>query len=191
MTFNILLLLLLNFAFIGILPRLFFKRGSFNAMWWLTGTPFIACAAVLILVHAGILVVPGVVAGYGSVLETVAMLFSVASFCLIAFTLGTHRVPLALWHQEDDAPRSIVTYGAYGKIRHPFYAAFLLAFIGAFVCAPHIGTLLCLVAGFTILNFTAAREERRLAASEFGTEYRDYMRRTGRFIPKFYQAGKS
>jgi protein-S-isoprenylcysteine O-methyltransferase Ste14 len=41
-----------------------------------------------------------------------------------------------------------------------------------------------MVYGLLALNFTAAREERRLRASEFGQEYLAYMQRTGRFWPK-------
>lgn len=54
-----------------------------------------------------------------------------------------------------------MTYGPYRWVRHPFYAAFLLA-----------------------LNRTAAREERRLLGSPFGPAYAEYLRRTGRFVPK-------
>ena len=184
MSFSLLLLLLANFAFIGILPKLFFKKGSFNLMWCLTGSPFAACAAILILNRTGHLHLFAAALPYRNLLEPAAVLLSVASFSLISFTLGTHRIPLALWHQKDDAPQSIVTYGAYGRIRHPFYASFLLAFLAAFLYAPQAGTLLALLAGFLILDRTAAREERRLAASAFGEEYRAYIARTGRFFPR-------
>jgi len=33
------------------------------------------------------------------------------------------------------------------------------------------------------LMVTARREERRLSASEFGDEYREYMTKVGRFFP--------
>jgi protein-S-isoprenylcysteine O-methyltransferase Ste14 len=186
MSLGLFLLLLVNIAFIAILPKLFFKRGKFNLMWCLTGSPFAVCALVLILNRTGHLQVFAAGLPYRPFLEPVAMLLSVASFSLICFTLGTHRVPLALWHQKDDAPQSIVTYGAYGKIRHPFYASFLMAFLAAFLYAPQAGTLATLLAGFLILNGTAAREERRLSASEFGADYQAYIARTGRFFPRIF-----
>lgn len=189
MSLNLFLLNLLNFAYIGLLPRLFFKRGSFNRMWWMTGTPFILCGATLILNYTGKLPLPEAAVRYREILEPLSILFNLISIGLISFTLGTHRIPLALWHQNDDAPASIVTYGAYTRIRHPFYASFILAFIGAFLFAPQIWTLLWLLAGFTILNLTAAREEGRLSTSGFGAEYRDYMRRTGRFFPRLLSKG--
>jgi protein-S-isoprenylcysteine O-methyltransferase Ste14 len=107
-----------------------------------------------------------------------------ASIALIAFTLGTHRTRIALWHQRNDAPESIVTYGAYRWIRHPFYSAFLLGLLGALLFCPQWGTLVAFLYGFFILNHTAAREEERLGGSNFGTEYQAYMQRTGRFLPR-------
>ena len=106
------------------------------------------------------------------------------SIALITYTIGTHRVPLALWHQDNDAPQSIVTYGAYKHVRHPFYSAFLLALAGAVVGCPHPGTLACLVYAVLMLRHTARKEEHNLSNSEFGEEYRAYVSRTGRFIPR-------
>jgi len=45
--------------------------------------------------------------------------------------------------------------------------------------------LLALAYGCAILNATAAREEQRLANSPFGASYRQYLERTGRFLPKW------
>lgn len=183
----ILLLLLLNFTYIGLLPVIFFKHGGkLHLMWWLTALPFLVCLAMLIASFAGY-VQP--FTGYGTALSRVLSLgsvaLSVASICLISFTLGTHRIPIALWHQTNDAPKHIVTWGAYQRLRHPFYASFLLAFMAAFLYCPQWGTLATLIYGFIILNRTADREERRLSASEFGKEYEEYMTQTGRFIPKW------
>jgi len=188
MSVGVLIVHLLAFVFVGLLPVVFFVRGQFSWRWWLTGAPFFVCAVALAAV-LGHVVVPAHASGpWRPVLDVISVVFAVSSIALVAFTLGTHRIPIALWHQEHDAPRQIVTWGAYARIRHPFYAAFLLAFIGAFIVAPHLWTLLTLVYGLIVLNVTAAREERRLLASEFGLEYEDYMRRTGRFVPRWRTA---
>lgn len=179
----VLLIYLLNFIFIGLLPKLFFKKdGSYNLMWWLTASPFLLCSAFLLISFLGYL--PRYGNSVARVLELISIFFTVASIALIFFTLGTHRIPIALWHQDNDAPKHIVTYGAYRWIRHPFYASFLLALLGALIFCPQWGTLVSFLQGFVILNLTAAREERRLCASQFGAEYAEYMRRTGRFSPK-------
>lgn len=116
--------------------------------------------------------------------EAIGAVVCVISCCLISFTVGTHRIPLSLWHQENDAPKQIVTWGAYKKIRHPFYTSFITALTGAMIAAPNALTLISLIYGFMILNMTAAKEEKKLSASAFGQEYIDYMKGTGRFFPK-------
>lgn len=183
MSSPVLVLVLADFAAIGMLPRVFFRSGALNRGWWLTALPFFCCPAFL---AAAALAGWRSWAGTGvpvTVLGSVAAVLAAGSLALIALTLGTHRVPLALWHQDDDAPASIVTYGAYARIRHPFYAAFLLALTAACALFPHLGTVVLLGYAAVALNRTAAREEGRLAASEFGAEYRAYIARTGRFLP--------
>jgi protein-S-isoprenylcysteine O-methyltransferase Ste14 len=178
------LLLLLNFVFIGALPRLFFRSdGSFNIRWWLTALPFFLCP-VYIAVALAIGWRPFASGALGTGLTLTGVALNTASTALIFMTLGTHRIPLALWHQDNDTPRHIVTYGAYRRIRHPFYSAFLLAFLAGFAAFPHWGTLLFAGYGFAVLNATAAREEQRLSGSEFGAEYRAYAGHTGRFLPR-------
>lgn len=167
------LLLLLNLAYIGILPRVFFRKdGRFGPLWWATAAPFFAC---------GVFLLAGGVVGHGFALPAVAL--STASIALISLALGAHRVPLALWHQTNDAPDAIVMHGPYRRIRHPFYAAFLLALAAALVHSPHPVTAGAFAYALVALNLTAIREERRLLASRFGAQYRSYMHRTGRFLP--------
>ena len=190
MNASVLLLSLLNFVFIGLLPIVFFRRdGHLKPLWWLTAVPFFVGPLFLLASYAGLI---SPLTGYGTpagaLLSALAVPLHAGSISLIAFTLGTHRRRIALWHQDNDAPESIVTYGAYARVRHPFYAAFLLALLGALIFCPQWGTLLTFVYGYSILNLTAAQEERRLRASEFGREYEAYMRRTGRFVPRWRSA---
>lgn len=181
------LLLLLNLLYIGMLPRVFFRKdGRFNPMWWATAVPFVASTAYLLADIWGA-ARPVIAAGtaLGAWLELASVPLSVASIALISFTLGTHRAPVSLWHQDNDTPAAIVTHGAYRRIRHPFYAAFLLTLLAALVHSPHPVTMLALAHGCAILNATAAREEKRLADSPFGADYSAYTKRTGRFLPKW------
>lgn len=181
MTIHGIAVLIVNFAIIGLLPVIFFKRdGKFNVMWWLTGAPFFISIASVLASFFGFL--PAL--QLPPFISVVAVLLSLCSIALIAFTLGSHRIPIALWHQNNDAPVHIVTWGAYERIRHPFYASFLLAFLANLLYCPQVISAVCFVYGCVVLNVTAAREERRLASSQFGPEYQEYMRRTGRFIPR-------
>lgn len=182
----LLLLFLLNFTFIGALPFFFFRRdGRFNGMWFLTAAPFFLCSLILIAsLGGGISPLIEYGSAAGRLLEMLSVPFSVTSIALIFVTVGIHRIPLALWHQENDAPQQIVTYGPYRWVRHPFYVSFLLSLLGALLFFPHPAMVFTLVYGYLILNYTAAREERRLQASQFGAEYEAYMRQTGRFLPR-------
>lgn len=105
------------------------------------------------------------------------------SIALIAFTIGIHRVPLALWHQENDAPKNIVTHGSYAWVRHPFYTSFIICLTGCVIICPHLSTIGTLIYAVVVLMVTARQEESRLSSSEFGEEYREYMTRVGRFFP--------
>jgi protein-S-isoprenylcysteine O-methyltransferase Ste14 len=185
-----LLVLVLDFLSIGALPVIFFRRdGRLSLMWWLTAVPFFACPVLLVGAWSGLLPLSQrYVSLLGPWQDVASVLMSVSSIAMIFLTLGTHRIPIALWHQTNDAPRQLVTWGAYRYVRHPFYASFLLAYAGACLLYPHPAVLALCVYSAAVLNLTAAKEERRLAASEFGDEYRAYMAKTGRFFPRWNRA---
>ena len=185
-SFPLLLLLICNFIAVGLLPILFFRRdGDINLRWLATGAPFFIVPAALILGQLGTL--EAFLQPQGETvtgMQIAAVLLCVMSIALIAMTVGTHRIPLALWHQSNDAPVEIVTWGPYASIRHPFYTSFLLAFAAAVIAFPHAVTVGCLIYAAVVLTVTAKREERRLTSSEFGGKYREYMTVAGRFFPR-------
>jgi protein-S-isoprenylcysteine O-methyltransferase Ste14 len=174
-------------CFIGSLPIIFFrKEGSVNLRFWLTGLPFFVSAFALIAARFDLLPTLPTLPMLGMAWKSrpvVAALLGMAGVGIMCWTIGSHRVPLARWHEEDDAPVSIVTWGPYRYVRHPFYVAFQITQIAALLLLPHPATFLGLLYALLALAVTARREERRLLGSEFGTEYRDYMRKTGRFVP--------
>jgi protein-S-isoprenylcysteine O-methyltransferase Ste14 len=175
---------LLCFIEIACLPLFMFRRdGELNLRWWLTASPFFMVMGLLIAALAGG-IRPQTPASWSAGLGMAAAATAAASIALLSGTWGTHRVKISLWHQDNDAPRSIVTLGPYRLVRHPFYASFFLALISAVLALPHWATLAALAYSTVTLNLTAAREERRLSASEFGREYQEYARRTGRFLPR-------
>jgi protein-S-isoprenylcysteine O-methyltransferase Ste14 len=176
---------LANFIYIGLLPIIFFRSdGSLNLMWWATATPFVVAGAAVLAAYVGLLQSPlelSQSAQLGS--EVVGVLIHLGSIALIAYTLGTHRRAIALWHQNNDSPQHVVTEGAYRLARHPFYSAFLLAFFAACLLFPHVLTLALFGYAVLILNHTAKREEQRFVASDLGEEYAEFMKRTNRFWP--------
>lgn len=182
----LLVLLVGNFALIGSLPVICFRRdGRFNVKWFLTGAPFFV--APLLLVLGGVGRLHPLLAGRPALqlaLGIAAAALAAASIVLIVATMRAHSVRPALWHQDDDAPAELVTCGPYARIRHPFYSSFLLTFVAAFLALPHALTLACLLYATAALTLTARREERRLAVSAFGEDYRRYLAGSGRFLPR-------
>jgi protein-S-isoprenylcysteine O-methyltransferase Ste14 len=77
----------------------------------------------------------------------------------------------------------LVTHGPYRWIRHPLYSfGFLLAAGFILLTANGFIGLTGLLAG-VVLALRTPIEETKLIET-FGDEYRDYMRRTGRFLPR-------
>ena len=96
MSAGVLVVHLLTFVFVGLLPLIFFVRGQSTWRWWLTGAPFFVCALALAAVLAD-LVVPALAVGrWRPVLDVVSVVFATSSIALVGFTLGTHRIPIAL-----------------------------------------------------------------------------------------------
>jgi protein-S-isoprenylcysteine O-methyltransferase Ste14 len=80
---------------------------------------------------------------------------------------------------------SLITTGLYRFIRHPLYSSLMAFALGAFLKNPSwMGAILVLA---TILGvILTARIEERHNLERFGEEYREYMKRTKRFIPFIY-----
>jgi protein-S-isoprenylcysteine O-methyltransferase Ste14 len=185
---TLLILSLATFTLVCLLPFIFFKKdGRFNLMWCLTASPYVIYPIILILGHLKI-ISPILLYSekINEVLLLAAPLLYILSLITMALTLGTHRIPLALWHQDNDAPKSIITFGAYAKFRHPFYTSFILALIAGVMTFPYWASIAVTAAAISLLTITAKKEERKLSNSQFGTEYKSYMQRTGRFFPNLF-----
>jgi protein-S-isoprenylcysteine O-methyltransferase Ste14 len=184
-------LALLNLIWIAVLARIFFRPGQLNVQWWLNTAPFIWAGVAVV---GGVTeVLPGSVADsplWTSAFATVAALLCMASFGLMGYAVGTHHARPSLWRQSDDAPERLVTGGPYAWIRHPFYTSYILTLFACLLIVPHWFSLAALVWGYKRMNDTAALEEGRfLASSVFGGEYRSYVQRTGRFMPRWRARG--
>jgi protein-S-isoprenylcysteine O-methyltransferase Ste14 len=187
MSLGTLVLYLLGYATMDALPHIFFQRKSmksFNVMWWVTSAPYAVAPVLMVLAYLGMITPISAGTAAAPWLDGFSVPFAAFSIALQLATMAIHKIPLALWHQADDAPKQIVTWGPYGRVRHPFYVSFLLLMIGGVIAVPHWSMLACLAYAIVALSMTAAREERRLLASHLGTEYAAYLKRTGRFIPR-------
>jgi protein-S-isoprenylcysteine O-methyltransferase Ste14 len=85
----------------------------------------------------------------------------------------------------------LVTHGPYRFVRHPMNTLFPLVSIFLFLVSGNwfLGAGALVLIG-TISIVRSPIEEKQLI-DRFGEEYRTYMRRTGRFLPRFRQRGNT
>lgn len=77
----------------------------------------------------------------------------------------------------------LVTHGIYRWVRHPLYSVGTLLFLSFAVIAESWFITLMAILAFILLAIRLPNEETHLI-EKFGDEYREYMKRTGRFFPK-------
>ncbi len=77
---------------------------------------------------------------------------------------------------------ALVTAGIFGYIRHPMYTSLLCLLWGVLLRNVEIGLLLVALLG-TLACIIAALMEERENLEYFGESYREYMRRSKRFVP--------
>jgi protein-S-isoprenylcysteine O-methyltransferase Ste14 len=81
----------------------------------------------------------------------------------------------------------LVTSGPYAYVRHPMYVGIVLLIIAVSLLAANWFLLLTGLVTFTLLAIRSPIEERALEA-RFGDEYRAYVARTGKFLPRWGKA---
>ncbi len=98
----------------------------------------------------------------------------------VLFSLGTNLTDTVVTR----ARHSLVTSGPYRWVRHPFYAAFALGLASNAVVTANwflAFTGLCTV----VLIIARTKIEEQKLIDRFGSQYENYMLRTGRFFPRF------
>lgn len=83
---------------------------------------------------------------------------------------------------EWENTAALVTTGVYHYIRHPMYSALLFLTWGALLKSVSVMTLV-LAGVATLAIFATAKAEEAENVARFGQQYRNYMKRTHRFVP--------
>ena len=107
--------------------------------------------------------------------------------------LGAASLPLFLWTHHalgknwslalvTKEEHTLVSSGPYHSVRHPMYTAIFLQSLASFLLSANWVIGLAGL-GTSILCVARVGEEEALMVDEFGDQYRDYMERTGRFLP--------
>jgi protein-S-isoprenylcysteine O-methyltransferase Ste14 len=118
-------------------------------------------------------------------LRWIGILIALAGFSLLQWSQNS------LGRSWSDTPRMLkgqilITNGPYRVIRHPIYTAFILI-LGSTLLISDNGLVGLLWIGMTVLEIVSRiRFEEGLMLEYFGDQYREYMNRTDRLIPKLY-----
>lgn len=157
-------------------------KGTKERLLWLGWT----------LVVLGWIVQPLWIAGAGGAFGPLPALVHpaawLAGMALIVFgylaTLWCYAAMGAAWRIGIDqgGTSKLVQTGPYRRMRHPIYSFQMAMLLGAAFLLPTVVSFAILVLHFVCASIKASDEERFLGGI-FGGEYRDYMKRTGRFLP--------
>lgn len=79
--------------------------------------------------------------------------------------------------------KGTATKGLYALVRHPQYLGLAFAALGLAIMWPRFLTLV-LLAVMLLLYYVLAKDEERRMMNRFGESYKDYMNRTGMFVPR-------
>ena len=94
-------------------------------------------------------------------------------------TLGRNLTDTVVTRKQH----TLVTTGPYRWVRHPFYSSAALVILGNSLATANGFFFVAGCLMFLLLVIRTRKEEQNLIA-RFGDDYRNYMQRTGRFVPR-------
>ena len=97
-------------------------------------------------------------------------------------SIGTGITPTSATRTEHQ----LVTSGPYRWVRHPLYTVGSSMFIAFGMMADNWFIALLGILAFLGMAARTPKEEANLI-EKFGDQYREYMKRTGRFLPKLFR----
>jgi protein-S-isoprenylcysteine O-methyltransferase Ste14 len=112
----------------------------------------------------------------------------------IGAAIGIATIPLLYWLFSSlgknvsetvltKERHELVMHGPYRWVRHPLYSTASLGLVALSLLAANWFMLLMIVLIITMLPALAIKEEAQLI-EKFGNAYREYMKQTGRFLPR-------
>lgn len=136
-------------------------------MWWASGMPNLCSTPVWRLVIALVLVVLGL---------------SLSIWSIVYMRRKGDGNPMdAFGHEVAPRTKHLMTEGPYRSSRNPMLTGSFIYFAGVCVLLWTWQSLVVFVAFIIIMLLQVRTEEKRLR-KDFGEEYEEYCRRTGRFF---------
>lgn len=97
-------------------------------------------------------------------------------------SIGSGITPVSATRKEH----KLSTHGIYRWIRHPLYTIGSSFYISFGLISDNWFIILMGVLTFIVMAIRTPKEEANLIA-KFGDEYREYMKRTGKFLPRLFE----
>lgn len=94
-------------------------------------------------------------------------------------SIGSGITPVSATRKEH----KLVTHGIYRWVRHPLYTVGASLYISFGLMSDNWFIIFMGVVAFIVMAIRTPKEEANLI-EKFGDEYREYTKRTGRFLPK-------
>jgi protein-S-isoprenylcysteine O-methyltransferase Ste14 len=80
--------------------------------------------------------------------------------------------------------QKLVSYGPFSIVRNPFYFFSLIGILGLSLSSGHLLVIALLFPFFTVMYHFLIRREEEFLLTTFGQDYKEYMAKTPRLIPK-------
>ena len=80
---------------------------------------------------------------------------------------------------------SLITTGPYSRVRHPMYTYFYIMTSSTALISANLIVAAFGITAWTLLYLVRVGDEEAMMLEQFGEEYKQYMERTGRLLPKF------
>ena len=120
--------------------------------------------------------------------EWIQWLGIIVAISPIFFLIWVHRHLDTQWSiaLELQEGHRLITSGPYTRIRHPMYLGVFVYTIGLILISSDL--LVSIFFAFTIwVNYRRIPEEEQMMIDEFGEEYLEYMKRSGKLLPPFHR----
>ncbi|MEO8277526.1 MAG: isoprenylcysteine carboxylmethyltransferase family protein [Thermoanaerobaculia bacterium] len=108
---------------------------------------------------------------------------------ILVLTAGVGLRFWALGNIDGKKKSSLVTWGAYNRIRHPLYLGSFLILVAFCILAGSWTTAVLAGIGFLVLYLPVIRAEERLLAHQYGAAWQLYLRNSWAFLPRIGARG--
>jgi len=123
-----------------------------------------------------------------AIVRTIGVIIGFSSVPLLIWThrtLGKYYAPIL----ELKEKHALINFGPYSHVRHPMYVVFIIFTLSmALITANLFVTIFSIIIVFQFPFI--ARQEEQMLLKELGRKYQEYMTRTGRFFPRFFNKVK-